>query len=122
MMWLRRLWRRLAGEHRENDHALVPHIEQDQAGRAQAGRDWMLVESVGSAAMGSLYQQVLREAGIPVLAREWGGGSALIGGVPVGVSLFVPRDRLAAARAALGRDDMKSEDAGRGTEGGEHDG
>jgi hypothetical protein len=61
-----------------------------------------LVESVHSAALGSLHQQVLAREGIPVLVREFGGGSALLGGVPVGVSLFVPRARLREALSVLG--------------------
>jgi hypothetical protein len=54
--------------------------------------------------MGSLHQQVLQREGIPFLVREFGGGSAILGGVPVGVSLFVPRERLADALAVLGLD------------------
>jgi hypothetical protein len=65
----------------------------------------MLLESVHSAALASLYGQQLERAGIPVMPREWGGGSALLGGVPVGVSLFVPEDRLQEARAILAVDD-----------------
>lgn len=54
--------------------------------------------------MGSLHRQVLDREGIPVMVREFGGGSALFGGVPVGVSLFVPANRLSDALAALGLD------------------
>lgn len=71
---------------------------------ARAEPEWVLLESVHSAAMGSLYQQVLMRAGIPVMEREFGGGSALLGGVPVGVSLFVPRDRLQEALDILGQE------------------
>src|SRR5579884_4571037 len=72
------------------------------AQRADAG--WVLLESVHSAALGSVHQQVLQREGIPFLVREFGGGSAVLGGVPVGVSLFVPRERLADALAVLGLD------------------
>jgi hypothetical protein len=58
--------------------------------------------SESSAALATMYQDVLRKAGIPVLAREWGGGRALVGGVPVGMSLYVPTDRAQEARRLLG--------------------
>jgi len=86
---------------------------------ARAGRpEWVLLESVHSAALGSLHQQVLGRDGIPVLVREWGGGSAVLGGVPVGVSLFVPENRLGEALAILGLDAA----LGAAMEGKEHEG
>jgi hypothetical protein len=72
-----------------------------------------LVVSESSAPLATMYQDVLRKAGIPVLAREWGGGSALVGGVPVGMSLYVPVERADDAKRLLGLDDV-------GNDGGEH--
>jgi len=117
LQWLRRGWRlatRLArrpvpGSGGDRQPAVVA------SNRArEANVEWVLLESVHAAALGSLYQQVLANAGIPVRLREWGGGSALLGGVPVGVSLFVPSNRLDEARAILQLDAAR--------EGSEHEG
>ena len=92
--------RRLLGLDAEVDtHALIP-IKSDAASGAQLA----LVVSESSASLAIMYQDVLRKAGIPVLAREWGGGSALVGGVPVGMSLYVPVDRAEEAKQLLGVD------------------
>lgn len=98
--WLRHLLTRLipADGTIAAGRALKPVRRQR---RVPDEQEWVLLESVGSAALGGLYQSLLRSAGVPVLTREWGGGSAVLGGVPVGVSLFVPRARLAEARAIL---------------------
>ena len=62
---------------------------------------WEVVESVASPALGSVYVQVLRQAGIPVLTREWGAGAGAMGGVSTGVRVMVPENRLEEARAVL---------------------
>lgn len=62
---------------------------------------WEVVESVASPALGSVYVQVLQQAGIPVLTREWGAGAGAMGGVSTGVRVMVPEDRLEEARAVL---------------------
>lgn len=62
---------------------------------------WEVVESVASPALGSIYVQVLQQAGIPVLTREWGAGAGAMGGVSTGVRVMVPEDRLEEARAVL---------------------
>jgi hypothetical protein len=59
------------------------------------------VESVASPALGSVYAQVLRQAGIPTLMREWGAGAGAMGGALTGVRVMVPEDRLEEARAVL---------------------
>lgn len=92
--WVRRLLG-LGGE--ENTHALIP-IE----GGASTDAQFALVVSESSASLAIMYQDVLRKAGIPVVAREWGGGRALVGGVPVGMSLYVPVDRADEAKELLG--------------------
>lgn len=98
--WLPRLWGRLRG--RDSGSETTGGTSLKPAARSRRPkREWVLLESVHSAALGSLYMQQLARAGIPVMPREWGGGSAMLGGVPVGVSLFVPDDRLDEARAIL---------------------
>lgn len=62
---------------------------------------WVLLESVGSASLGAMYTDLLRHARIPVNVQQWGAGSGAFGGVPVGVRLLVPSERLAEARAIL---------------------
>ena len=78
-----------------------------------------LVVSESSASLATMYQDVLRKAGIPVLARESGGGSALVGGVPVGMSLYVPVDRAEEARQLLGVDDNEDHEGIQNGEGGQ---
>ena len=78
-----------------------------------------LVISESSASLATMYQDVLRKAGIPVLAREWGGGSALVGGVPVGMSLYVPVDRAEEARQLLGVDGAEDHKGIQNGEGGQ---
>lgn len=51
--------------------------------------------------MGSIYMQVLQQAGIPALTRQDGAGAGAMGGAPTGVSLLVPAERLAEARELL---------------------
>jgi hypothetical protein len=92
--WLRRLLGLATGESRR---ALNPTTRG-----ADPGERLALVVSESSAALAVMYQDVLRKAGVPVLAREWGGGRALVGGVPVGMSLYVPVERLEEARQLLG--------------------
>ncbi len=107
--------RRLLGLDAEGDaHALIP-IKSDAASGAQLA----LVVSESSASLATMYQDVLRKAGIPVLAREWGGGSALVGGVPVGMSLYVPVDRAEEARQLLGVDDDEDHEGVQNGEGGQ---
>lgn len=79
---------------------------EQEAGRAIAPLTpreptWEVVESVPSPALGSVYVQVLQQAGIPVLTREWGAGAGAMGGVSTGVRVMVPKDRLGEARAVL---------------------
>jgi hypothetical protein len=59
------------------------------------------VESTGSPALGSVYTQVLQQAGIPVLTQQWGAGAGAMGGAATGVRLLVPEDRLGEAREVL---------------------
>jgi hypothetical protein len=92
--WLRRL---LGMGASSRTHALTRTHSASSSGEPLA-----LVVSESSAALATMYQDVLRKAGIPVLAREWGGGRALVGGVPVGMSLYVPTDRAQEARRLLG--------------------
>jgi len=56
-----------------------------------------------------MYADLLDQAGIPVLSQEWGGGSAMVGGVPVGVNLLVPQERLAEAKEIVGEDEAERE-------------
>jgi hypothetical protein len=92
--WLRRL---LGLDTGENPRALIPTRRGSGSGEQLA-----LVVSESSAALALMYQDLLRKAGIPVLAREWGGGRALVGGVPMGMSLYVPVERAEEARRLLG--------------------
>jgi len=92
--WFRRL---LGLETEDNARALIPAKGGDDSSERFA-----LVVSESSASLAIMYQDVLRKAGIPVLAREWGGGSALVGGVPVGMSLYVPVERADEAKELLG--------------------
>lgn len=62
---------------------------------------WMVLESVASPALGSVYAQVLQRAGIPVLTKQWGAGAGAMGGALTGIRLLVPEDRLDEARAVL---------------------
>jgi Putative prokaryotic signal transducing protein len=64
--------------------------------------NWTVVESVASPAMASVYLQVLQQAGIPVLTKEWGAGAGAMGGALNGVRILVPEDRLGEARDVLG--------------------
>jgi hypothetical protein len=108
-------FRRLLGLGADGDaHALIP----TKSG-ADSGARWALVVSESSASLAIMYQDVLRKAGIPVIAREWGGGSALVGGVPVGMSLYVPVDRAEEARQMLGVDDNEDHDGVQNGEGGQ---
>jgi hypothetical protein len=51
--------------------------------------------------MGSIYAQVLEQAGIPVQLQQWGAGAGAMGGAATGVRLLVPENRLEAAREVL---------------------
>jgi putative signal transducing protein len=106
--WLRRLFG--IGAHND-DHALTRTGSPGGSDEPLA-----LVVSESSAALATMYQDVLRKAGIPVLAREWGGGRALVGGVPMGMSLYVPTDRAEEARRLLG---VAGDDGHEGDEGGQ---
>jgi len=92
--WVRRL---LGLDARDDGQALAP-VRASSATAEQ----FTLVVSESSASLATMYQDVLRKAGIPVLAREWGGGRALVGGVPVGMSLYVPAERAEEAKRLLG--------------------
>jgi hypothetical protein len=94
--WFRRL---LGLDTEDNAHALI----LAKSGAA-AGERLALIVSESSASLAIMYQDVLRKAGIPVIAREWGGGRALVGGVPVGMSLYVPVARADEAKQLLGVD------------------
>jgi hypothetical protein len=109
--WVRRL---LGLEAEGATHALI----QTKSGDA-SGAQLALVVSESSASLAIMYQDVLRKAGIPVLAREWGGGSALVGGVPVGMSLYVPVDRAEEARQLLGVDGADDHEGIQNGEGGQ---
>jgi hypothetical protein len=109
--WVRRL---LGLDAVGDTHALIP-AKSDDASDAQLA----LVVSESSASLAIMYQDLLRKAGIPVLAREWGGGSALVGGVPVGMSLYVPIDRAEEARQLLGVDDDEDIEGLQNSEGGQ---
>ena len=63
--------------------------------------EWVLLISTGSPALAGMYLDLLRQAGIPVRATEWGSGSAALGGVPVGMTLRVPSARYDEAAAVL---------------------
>ncbi|HEY7021491.1 MAG TPA: hypothetical protein VH349_10275 [Ktedonobacterales bacterium] len=107
--------RRLLGLDAVGDiHALIP-TKSD----ANSDEQLALVVSESSASLAIMYQDVLRKAGIPVLAREWGGGSALVGGVPVGMSLYVPVDRAEEARQLLGVDGAEEHEGIQNSEGGQ---
>jgi hypothetical protein len=110
--WLRRL----LGLCAEDDaHALIP-----RGGDGASDEQFALVVSESSASLATMYQDVLRKAGIPVLAREWGGGRALVGGVPMGMSLYVPAARAEEARRLLGMEpaeDLVDDDGGQTLEG-----
>jgi hypothetical protein len=86
--WWRRKREQEAGGIRPHVHRARPH--------------WIVVESVASPAMGSLYAQVLQQAGIPVQTKQWGAGAGAMGGALTGVRLLVPEDCLDAARDVLG--------------------
>jgi Putative prokaryotic signal transducing protein len=78
----------------------TPHTTDDTS--LAASRKWVIVASTGSPALAGMYLDLLRQAGIPVHATEWGGGSAALGGVPVGMTLSVPPSRFDEAEALLG--------------------
>ena len=112
--WVRRL---LGLKAEDNARALIPA----KSGDASSER-FALVVSESSASLAIMYQDVLRKAGIPVLAREWGGGSALVGGVPVGMSLYVPVERADEAKELLGvagedHEDVQGDKGGQTLEG-----
>ena len=112
--WFRRL---LGLEAEDNARALIPAKGGDDSSERFA-----LVVSESSASLAIMYQDVLRKAGIPVLAREWGGGSALVGGVPVGMSLYVPVERADEAKELLGvagedHEDVQGDKGGQTLEG-----
>ena len=86
-----RLLRRWRGRDADEAIALAPRHKPQ----------WQVVESVASPALGSVYAQVLRQAGIPVLTRDWGAGAGAMGGVSIGVRVMVPEDRIEDARAVL---------------------
>jgi len=97
---LARWLRRLRGG---SDQGLAP--QKQPASR----RGWVVVGSYSSAPIGAMYADLLEQAGIPVLRKEWGGGSAMLGGVPVGVSLLVPQERLAEAKEIVEGDEAERE-------------
>ena len=101
MAVLARWLRRLRGG---SEEGLVPRKEP------AARHEWAVVGSYASAPLGAMYADLLDQAGIPVLRQEWGGGSAMLGGVPVGVSLLVPQERLAEAKEIVGEDEAEREE------------
>lgn len=86
--WLRKKYEQEAGGIRSLSHRAQP--------------TWVVVESVASPALGSVYTQVLQQAGIPVLTKQWGAGAGAMGGALTGVRVLVPEDRLDDARDVLG--------------------
>ena len=100
MAVLARWLRRLRGG---SEPGLVPRKER------ASERGWVVFGSYSSSALGAMYADLLEQAGIPVLGQEWGGGSALVGGVPVGVNLLVPQERLAEAKEIVGGDEAERE-------------
>jgi len=97
---LARWLRRLRGI---SDQALAPRKER------ASEHGWVVFGSYSSSALGAMYADLLDQAGIPVLSQEWGGGSAMVGGVPVGVNLLVPQERLAEAKEIVGEDEAERE-------------
>jgi hypothetical protein len=90
--WLRRLRSRFG----------QATTERSVVAREHAGRDnWALLDSVGSAPLGAMYADLLRQAGIPVRLEQWAPGSGALGGSPVGLRILVPEELLSAAQDVL---------------------
>ena len=102
--WLQRLFHRTANADKgaaANDHALA--LRPTRTVEGSAAYQWEVVASVNSAPLGGMYADLLRQANIPVLARGW--QTVPMAGAPIGVTLLVPQERLAQARAILGLDE-----------------
>ncbi len=84
-----------------SDRALAPRPTRTVAG--SASYQWAVVVGVNSAPLGGMYADLLRQAGIAVLTQGW--QTVPMAGAPIGVTLLVPRERLAEARAILGLDE-----------------
>ena len=89
-------WLRHRHDHESSDGLRVPG-SQSSIPRAS----WKVVESVASPALGSIYVQVLRQAGIPVQVQQWGAGAGAMGGALTGVRILTPEDRFDEAREVL---------------------
>lgn len=103
--WLRRLLHRAT---EDTSRALKPRGVPVVEG--SAAYSWVVLESLPSTTLGAMYADLLRQAAIPVMLREWGAGSAVLGGVPVGVDVLVPHDHIAMARDVLGREAEENPD------------
>jgi hypothetical protein len=67
--------------------------------------DWVVVDSATPPALAAMYQDVLRQHGIPAVVRSEGVGRGAMGGVPMDVRLLVPAEHAAEARELLRGDD-----------------
>jgi hypothetical protein len=95
--WLR--WLRGRFGQTPSDRAVVERTRSK-------GVRWTLLESVGSAPLGGMYADLLRQAGIPVRIEQWDPGSGALGGLPVGFRILVPVDLLSAAQEVLHLDSV----------------
>jgi hypothetical protein len=87
-----------------------------------APTEWVDVETDVPAALGALFQDVLSQAGIPVMLRDAGGtlGRGALGGVPTNIRVLVPAERAAEAHELLDSDGANSgEGVGDGRDDGE---
>lgn len=78
--------------------------DDNHASARPAKTRWIVLESYNSMALGEMYLNLLHSARIPVSIQQWGGGSAVVGGAPMGLRLLVPEERLEDARAVVGQD------------------
>lgn len=75
-----------------------PEGRRAPAEGAPASMEWVVVDSAVPAALAAMYQDVLRQHGIPALVQTMGGA---MGGVPMDVRLLVPAQHVAEAHELL---------------------
>ena len=92
-------WLRHRHDHESSDGPRVPGSQSPTSPTSRTS--WKVVESVASPALGSIYVQVLRQAGIPVQVQQWGAGAGAMGGALTGVRILTPEDRFDEAREVL---------------------
>lgn len=84
---------------------LRPDGRRTTADQTPATVEWVVVDSATPPALAAMYQDVLRQHGIPAVIQSEGVGRGAMGGVPMDVRLLVPAEHAAEARELLRGDE-----------------